>query len=99
MELPTILARSEFLQRALWEAVSDVQVDASDYRSSVTMDALQVAVQHGDALRALMGLDLGTSGVAMLRLQHDAVTRAIWTLWAASERDIAKLAAPLTPAT
>ncbi len=51
-----------------------------------------VANQHGDALRALLDMDLGVSGAAMLRLQYvDAVV--------ATEPDLNKLSAPLTPAT
>ena len=99
MNLLTILARSEALHRALVEAVGEVHVNGLDRRASVTMDALMVANQHGEALRALLGLDLGVSGVAMLRLQYEAVLRAVWTLWAANERDLNKLSAPLTPST
>ena len=58
-----------------------------------------VVNQHGDALRALLDMDLGVSGVAMLSLQYEAVLRAVWTLWVATEPDLNKLSAPLTPAT
>lgn len=99
MKLLTILARSEALHRALGEAVGEIHVNELDRRASVTMDALMVANQHGEALRALLDMDLGVSGVAMLRLQYEAVLRAVWTLWAANEQDLNKLSAPLTPAT
>src|SRR4051812_25249531 len=99
MKLLTIIARSESLHRALIEAVGEVHVDPTDQRASLTIDALQVAAQHGEALRALLGMALGISSVAMLRLQYEAVLRAVWTLWVATERDLGKLSAPLTPAT
>lgn len=99
MKLLTVLARSEAFNRALAEAVGEVHVDGLDQRASVTMDALMVASQHGHALRALLDMDLGVSGVAMLRLQYEAVLRAVWTLWVASELELNKLSAPLTPAT
>jgi hypothetical protein len=87
------------MHTALADAVGELTVDAADQRASVTMDALMVAAQHGEALRALLGLDIGVSGVALLRMQYDALLRAVWALFVATPKDLAALSAPLTPAT
>ena len=99
MRLPTLLARSSALHAALTEAVGELEVNHGDSRASITMDALMVAVQHGDALRVLLGMDLGVSGVSLLRLQYEAVIRAVWTMFVATPSDLAALSAPVTPGT
>jgi len=42
---------------------------------------------------------LHTSAMGVLRLQYEAVVRAVWVLYAASDIAINKLVAPLTPET
>lgn len=63
------------------------------------MDALMVAVKHAQALRLLLSADLGVSAIGALRMQYEAVDRAVWALFAASTSDLSALAAPLTPGT
>ena len=55
-----------------------------------------VAMEHAIALRTLMALRLPTSAVSLMRLQFEALTRAMWLLYAASDTAIDKLLAPLT---
>jgi len=43
-----------------------------------------------------MALGLPTSAVSLMRLQFEALTRAMWLIYAASDHAIAKLLAPLT---
>ena len=98
MRLGTLLARSDAMHAALSEAVGTLEVPMV-VRATVTMDALMVAEQHGQALRHLLALDLGVSAMGLLRLHYEAVLRAVWALYAASESDLLALAAPLTPGT
>lgn len=99
MSLARLVARSEALHAALAEAVGEFDAGPVDNRMSVTMDALMVAAQHGQALRRLIAEDLGVSALGVLRMQYEAVLRAVWALFAASADSLAALAAPLTPGT
>jgi len=93
------MARTASLHRALGEAVGELEENPMDLRATVTMEALLVAEQHGRALRELLSLDLQVSAMGMMRLQYEAVLRAIWLLFAASDDEVRALAAPLTPRT
>ena len=55
-----------------------------------------VAMEHAVALRALMAWRLPTSAVSLVRLQFEALARAMRLLYAASDAAIEKLLAPLT---
>jgi len=97
--LSIALDRSEALDNALMEAV-----DAPDYRPYDNSDricasvaASSVALEHGRALRVLISDDLPTSAFSLLRLQHEALVRSVWLLYAASELSVAKLSATLSP--
>lgn len=93
------LARTEAMMTALQDAMGDLEVDDQSLRVTVTFDALLLSMQHGDAIRILINADLGPSAIGVLRMQYESVLRAVWALFAASDADLAKLAAPLTPAT
>jgi hypothetical protein len=54
-----------------------------------------VALEHAVALRLLLRAGCPTSGVGLLRLQFEAVTRAMWLHYAASDAAVAKLMLPL----
>lgn len=58
--------------------------------------ACQVSMEHGQGLRALVVAGLPTSAVSLMRLQHEALTRSAWLLYAAGDDQIAKLMGPLT---
>lgn len=98
MRLATLLLRSDALHSALKEATGELEVPAEP-RATVPMDALMVAAQHGQALRVLMEAGLGSSAMGMLRMQYEAVLRAVWALFAAGSCEVAAMAAPLTPGT
>ena len=64
-------------------------------RPLVTLSATQTSLEHGIALRVLLAKPLPSAGIAMMRLQHEALTRAVWLLYAASDEQIDRLVAPL----
>jgi hypothetical protein len=66
-------------------------------RNEVAMVACGVAFEHAEGLRILFDATCSTSAVSMLRLQFEALTRAMWLLYAASDLAVEKLTAPLTP--
>lgn len=98
-ELERILRRSEEFHERLEEAVGELDAVPDAERATVTMDALVVSMQHADAIRLTVGAGLGVSAMGLLRMQYEAVLRAVWALFAADQTDIAALAAPLTPGT
>ncbi len=62
-----------------------------------SFNAGEVALEHARAVRALMTDGFHTTAASVMRLQFEAVVRAMWLLWAAPESDLQKLVAPLTP--
>lgn len=93
--LERMLMRSDELATVLSSILEDAAFDGSP-RGEVAWGMCIVALEHGAALRALMALGLGTSSVSLMRLQFEALTRAMWLIYAASDQAIDTLQAPLT---
>ena len=84
--------------RLLHEALHDILDGTSPYpgaRFSVAMNACEIAFEHATGLRTLIQAGLSASATALLRVQFEALTRAMWLLYAASETDIETLQGPL----
>lgn len=94
--LTTMLRRSDALQEALLQILDGTSFDASP-RGAAAYGMCTVALEHGLGLRSLMERGLATSAVGLLRLQFEALTRAMWLHYAASDLALQKLSAPLTP--
>lgn len=97
-ELDRLIARSEAFEGELFGLLEDSSF-SSDDKSTAVLAICNIALEHANALRELIRIGLPTSAMGMLRLQYEAVVRAIWVLYAASSNAIAKLGAPLTPET
>jgi hypothetical protein len=93
--LEHMLRRSDELHKRLLALLDDAEFDGSP-RGEAAFGMCFVALEHGTALRALMALGLPTSAVSLMRLQFEALTRAMWLIYAASDQAIHKLLAPLT---
>lgn len=93
--LEVILRRSDELHEALLNLLDGAEFDPSP-RGEAAFAMCSVALEHGLSLRALMAMRLPTSAVGLMRLQFEAVTRAMWLQYAASDLAIEKLSAPLT---
>ena len=95
------LARADALDEALMAAIAAEQYRPYDgsARISVSVSAACVALEHGRALRVLVAQGLPTAALSLLRLQHEALTRAVWLLYAATDLAVDKLAAPLSKET
>lgn len=93
--LERMLRRSDELHEKILSVLDDAEFDGSP-RSEAAFGMCFVALEHGTALRALMALGLPTSAVSLMRLQFEALTRAMWLIYAASDHAVAKLLAPLT---
>ena len=93
--LEHMLHRSNALHERLDELLGNAEFDGSP-RGESALGMCLVAMEHAAAMRALMSLRLPTSAVGLMRLQFEALTRAMWLLYAASDAAIDKLLAPLT---
>ena len=99
-DLGRLLDRSVDLERELSRMLGgeDIHLHDNSTRTLVSLSAAQVSMEHGVALRALMAHPLPTAGISMMRLQHEALTRAAWLLYAATDEQIDRLVAPLDAA-
>lgn len=100
-KLDQALARADELEVAVMAAITGEQYRPYDgsARVSASVRAACVALEHGRALRALVAQELPTAALSLLRLQHEALTRAVWLLYAATDLAVDKLAAPLSKET
>ena len=90
-----MLGRSEELHERLLGLLDGAEFDSSA-RGQASLAMCSVALEHGVSLRALMALGLPTTAGSLMRLQFEALTRAMWLTYAADDVAIAKLMAPLT---
>lgn len=99
LDLTDLLAQSDRLHTAWREALPADAAESADglpLRDRLTLDACALTLEHGRALRGLIEEGLETSALALMRVQHEALLRAAWLWFAASESDIQALAAPQT---
>ena len=89
-----IFAASEDLASRL-AAVLVVPTYDDSQRIRVSHLASRVALEHADACRVLLAAGMVPSGLVVHRAQYEAVVRAVWALYGASEAHVAKLAATL----
>jgi hypothetical protein len=95
MDLDNLFEQSNDLAREVVQVIdrplfNDSQrIQASDVLCSLSME-------HGDSARALLHAGLLASALVIHRAQFEAVVRAIWTLYAATDGQLAKLATELT---
>lgn len=54
-----------------------------------------IAFEHSESMRLLVSAGLPTSGIALLRLQYEALVRAAWLVHAASDDQVSRSQAPL----
>ncbi|MBH9553986.1 DUF6988 family protein [Inhella gelatinilytica] len=96
--LERALQRADSLEQALIQAL-----DAENYRPFdqsnrilTSVAAASLAIEHGRAMRVLVAEGMLTAALSLLRVQHEALVRAVWLLYAASDVAIGKLTAPLS---
>lgn len=55
-----------------------------------------VSIEHGQSLKALIEIGNFTSALGVLRLQYEALVRAMWVIYAATDAWVEKISAELT---
>jgi hypothetical protein len=96
LALDAVLKESLALNDALLDHLESAAHDGTT-RYTTSASFCGIAMEHADSFRKLVASGNYTSAVALLRLQFEALTRAIWVLFAASETWLSKLESPLTP--
>lgn len=99
-ELGRLLDRSRDLESEVHRILGGdtLQLFDDSPRTLVALSAAQTSLEHGTALRVLLAQPLPIAGISMMRLQYEALTRAVWLLYAASDEQIDRLVAPLDAA-
>lgn len=65
-------------------------------RNEDALVACGMALEHALSLRLLVRTACYTSALSLMRLQYEALTRAVWLLYAATDLQVETLAAPLS---
>lgn len=99
--LDRLLERSEALELTIIDLLDadGYEVYDDSARIAASHAACSVSLEHSQGLRLLIGEGLSTSGVSLMRLQHEALTRAVWLFYAASDEEVKTFVTPLTAET
>lgn len=90
-----MLVRSAELEATLHEFAALRPLEDSP-RSRASHILCNVALEHAESAKLLIVAGNFTSAVGLLRLQYEALVRAMWLLYAASDNTVEKLAGKLT---
>ena len=96
VNLNRLLAHSLKLEEELLRFF-DYQTVGEDLRESTTSTTCSICFEHARSVRLLVGARHLTSAVGVLRLQYEALVRANWVYFAATDKAIGKLSEALTP--
>lgn len=91
-----IYQRSELFVQNLIEVIGRPLFDCSP-QLAVSGNLCQMSIEHSCAFRAVSEHRMFASGFVVLRAQFEALVRAIWALYLASDEQIKRLHAPLDP--
>ena len=91
----SLLSRSAELESELSALLGLAPFDDSErVRASRVM--CSIAFEHAESAKVLISLGNLTSATGIVRLQYEALVRAMWLLYAASEITVSKLTSELT---
>ena len=93
INLEKTLARSNELHALITHEVYLVDHERS-IRSVLTKSLSGISFEHSNSIMHLMAVNNYTTAVSLLRLQYEAVSRAMWAHFAAKDTFLAKYAAP-----
>jgi len=95
MDFDNLFEQSNALAHDLIKVIDRPLFDDSQ-RIHVSDLLCSLSMEHGDSARALLHTGLLPSALVIHRAQFEAVVRAIWTLYAATDGQLAKLVTELT---
>lgn len=88
-----LLERSESFEEAIVTHFPETGyvLAVADRKHELVATACSLCIEHASVLRAAFTVGAPNSGAAVLRLQYEALLRAVWLLYAASPAHIDKL--------
>jgi hypothetical protein len=95
-ELEHLLARSHLFAETLASHLNSAEGLASSPRAEATAAAAELSFEHAHAMRVLLEVGTPNSAAVLLRSQYEALLRAAWLMYAASEEHMEKLSTTLT---
>lgn len=95
--LDNLLERSEAFEKVIATCFPEAGyvLALSDQKHELVATACTLCIEHASVLRAAFAVTAPNSGAAVLRLQYEALLRAVWLLYAASPAHVDKLAQAL----
>ena len=96
IDLAAVLHGSETLTQALADALGQLAFDPPSPAARVSAVLCGLAADHATAVRVLVASGLGSSAVAMLRVQYESLVRAVWAAYAAEPDHLARLSGELS---
>lgn len=90
-----ILVRSTELEIAIAN-LTQAAYPASNNRVESGRILCNVAIEHAQSMKALIEIGNFTSALGLLRLEYEAMVRAMWITYAASEEWVEKISTELT---
>ena len=94
--IETTLERSHQFGELLLERLGSVDSLSNHPRVEASASAADLSFEHAFALKLLFEAVAPSSAVALFRLQYEAMLRAAWLAYAATEVEVAKASASLT---
>lgn len=104
-EETTASGRQTYFERILSRSIEIVGIaDAgldetpapTDPRGIAAILLCRIASEHALSVRFLLGSEQMTSAIVLLRAQLEALVRATWVVYVATDKEVARLTAPLT---
>lgn len=95
MSLDHLLARSAILEDQL-QVFFDLPLANQSNRLRACQALASLGFEHSQSLKHLVAAGLHTSAAAILRVQYEALVRALWVLYVASDPEAALMVAELT---
>lgn len=89
-----LLTKSAALEQSLSEFLALPLYDNSDRRRASKI-VCSIAFEHAESAKLLVATGNYTSAVSLVRLQYEALVRAMWLLYAASDDAVSKLMSEL----
>jgi hypothetical protein len=84
-------SESDQLYRSLAECLKNIEPDGTP-RAQLALAMSTIAIEHGVSQRVLVELENVASAVALLRVQFETETRALWFHFSATDQRLSKIA-------
>ncbi len=98
MDIKKVLKRSIELERILLNFLK-LELRENVPRRETSRVMCSVCFEHSESIKMLISSGNFTSAIGLLRLQYEAIVRAMWLFYAASDIAVSKLTAELNQAT